>query len=75
MQLSFDGEKCALLLCAWKLAFLKSGHMWIIYADHMTYKLYYAYEDCVVTLSKMLWINGKLIYRDSELSGVVQLGI
>ena len=27
VQLSFDGEKCVLLLCAWKLAFLKSGHI------------------------------------------------
>ena len=27
IQLSFDGEKCVLLLCVWKLAFLKSGHI------------------------------------------------
>ena len=26
VQLSFDGEKCVLLLCAWKATFLKSGH-------------------------------------------------
>ena len=26
VQLLFDGEKCVLLLCAWKLAFLRSGH-------------------------------------------------
>ena len=26
IQLSFDGEKCVLLLCAWKASFLKSGH-------------------------------------------------
>ena len=25
-QLSFDGEKCVLKLCAWNVAFLKSGH-------------------------------------------------
>ena len=28
VQLLFDGEKYVLLLCAWKLAFLRSGHMW-----------------------------------------------
>ena len=27
VQLSFDGEKCVLLLCLWKPAFLKSGHI------------------------------------------------
>ena len=27
VQLLFDGEKCVLLLCAWKLAFLRSGHI------------------------------------------------
>ena len=27
VQLSFDSEKCVLLLCAWKPAFLKSGHI------------------------------------------------
>ena len=27
IQLSFDGEKCVLLLCAWKASFLKSGHI------------------------------------------------
>ena len=27
VQLSFDGEKCVLLLCAWKPAFLRSGHI------------------------------------------------
>ena len=26
VQLLFDGEKCVLLLCAWKPAFLRSGH-------------------------------------------------
>ena len=30
VQLSFDGEKCVLLLCAWKPAFLRSGHIWCI---------------------------------------------
>ena len=28
VQLLFDGEKCVYLLCAWKLAFLKSGHVY-----------------------------------------------
>ena len=28
VQLSFDGEKCVLLLCAWKPAFLRSGHIY-----------------------------------------------
>ena len=28
VQLLFDGEKCVLLLCAWKLAFLRSGHIY-----------------------------------------------
>ena len=28
IQLSFDGEKCVLLLCAWKASFLKSGHIY-----------------------------------------------
>ena len=28
VQLSFDGEKCVFLLCVWKLAFLKSGHIY-----------------------------------------------
>ena len=27
VQLLFDGEKCVLLLCAWKPAFLRSGHL------------------------------------------------
>ena len=27
VQLLFDGEKCVLLLCEWKLAFLKYGHI------------------------------------------------
>ena len=27
IQVSFDGEKCVLLLCAWKVSFLKSGHI------------------------------------------------
>ena len=27
VQLLFDGEKCVLLLSAWKPAFLKSGHI------------------------------------------------
>ena len=27
IQLSFDGEKCVLLLCTWKASFLKSGHI------------------------------------------------
>ena len=27
VQLSFDGEKCVLLLCAWKPACLRSGHI------------------------------------------------
>ena len=27
VQLSFNGEKCVLILCAWKVAFLKSGHI------------------------------------------------
>ena len=26
-KLLFDGEKCVLLLCAWKPAFLRSGHI------------------------------------------------
>ena len=26
-QLSFDGEKCVLLLCVWKASFLKCGHI------------------------------------------------
>ena len=29
VQLLFDGEKCVLLLCAWKPAFLRSGHILI----------------------------------------------
>ena len=29
IQLSFDGEKCVLLLCAWKASFLKSGHNYV----------------------------------------------
>ena len=28
VQLSFNGEKCVLILCAWKVAFLKSGHIY-----------------------------------------------
>ena len=27
IQLSFDGEKCVLLLCAWKASFHKPGHI------------------------------------------------
>ena len=30
IQLSFDGEKCVLLLCAWKASFLKSSHIFPI---------------------------------------------
>ena len=31
VQLSFDGEKCVLLLCAWKPVFLRSGHIcWLL---------------------------------------------
>ena len=30
VQLLFDGEKCVLLLCAWKPAFLKSGHIFCL---------------------------------------------
>ena len=29
IQLSFDGEKFVLLLCAWKASFLKSSHKWL----------------------------------------------
>ena len=29
VQLLFDGETCVLLLCAWKLVFLKSGHIYV----------------------------------------------
>ena len=31
VQLLFYGEKCVLLLCAWKPAFLKSGHILGLY--------------------------------------------
>ena len=36
VQLSFDGEKCVLLLCAWKPAFLRSGHIYsgVIWTPH-----------------------------------------
>ena len=34
VQLLFDGEKCVLLLCAWKPAFLKSGHKYYMIKLH-----------------------------------------
>ena len=45
VQLLFDGEKCVLLLCAWKPAFLKSGHIYAyihtyIHTNVHTYILY-----------------------------------
>ena len=33
VQLLFDGEKCVLLLCAWKPVFLRSGHIYYFYGD------------------------------------------
>ena len=33
VQLWFDGEKCALLLCVWKSAFLKSGHTYLLFVS------------------------------------------
>ena len=32
--LLFDGEKCVLLLCMWKPAFLKSDHIYDPYLDY-----------------------------------------
>ena len=34
IQLSFDGEKCVLLLCLWNVAFLKSGHTYTYVYTH-----------------------------------------
>ena len=40
VQLSFDGEKCVLLLCAWKPAFLRSGHIWLSVWHHNSNSTY-----------------------------------
>ena len=42
IQLSFDGEKCVLLLCVWKASFLKSGHTHI-YIYIYIYNIIYIY--------------------------------
>ena len=46
IQLSFDGEKCVLLLCTLKASFLKSGHklLWL-YVDRIlsAYVVHYPY--------------------------------
>ena len=34
VQLLFDGEKCGFLLCAWKIDFLKSGHLCLSLGYH-----------------------------------------
>ena len=47
VQLSFDGEKCVLLLCAWKPAFLRSGHIYYRYSD--------VRSDCACALNICKW--------------------
>ena len=39
IQLSCDVEKCVLLLCAWKASFLKSGHIYRIDKDIISYHI------------------------------------
>ena len=38
VQLSFNGEKCVLMLCAWKVAFLKSGHILLFVLNLLSMK-------------------------------------
>ena len=42
----FDGEKCVLLLCAWKPAFLRSGHIFCF----VCVTLYVFIDDLYVSL-------------------------
>ena len=37
-------RKVYLAVCMWKATFLRSSHMQIIYANHVTYKLHYAWR-------------------------------
>ena len=59
IQLSFDGEKCVLLLCAWKASFLKPGHK-------CAYSLpaFHLYKLVQVTSSySFVWTTVVVLYR------------
>ena len=53
-QLSFNGEKCVLMLCAWKVAFLKSGHK-LICAFLLVVIWKKMYSDCTPSCVRLLW--------------------
>ena len=55
VQLLFDGEKCVLLLCAWKPDFLKSGHILAI-ASYWSCKIWKVSLSCCFNT----WKTGKV---------------
>ena len=52
IQLSFDGEKCVLLLCEWKASFLKSSHIY-----HQTPCYYVTIYQCTTLCKQIQGIN------------------
>ena len=60
VRLLFDGEKCALLLCAWKPIFLKSSHIHI-------YIYNFAWEDkrqkwCYIVHIALWGVNSAILF-------------
>ena len=56
IQLLFDGQKCVLLLRAWKASFLKSSHIWIISVNYWKLPCCYKYFDYGIWL-QTVWIT------------------
>ena len=54
VQLSFDGEKCVLLLCAWKPAFLRSGHIYELSRNGNHLKLYMIHKLAISKIFDVL---------------------
>ena len=75
VQLLFDGEKCVWLLCAWKPAFLRSGHIYI-YAKESN-NLAYPMADLIrqsiferfMVQQKSVWSNPRSNKGDKNFQG------
>ena len=55
VQLSFDGEKCVVLLCTWKPAFLKSVHIYCI-AENISKRKYWKFSYLDYWGRKLWWM-------------------
>ena len=66
VQLSFDGEKCILLLCVWKLAFLKSSHI-IIFVYTYIYILWFHQHKTDFTEKSLKFFYGQKVKSNNFL--------